>query len=384
MEKQVKRILLIHSASDLYGASKVALETIEILVRNNFYVVVALSQEGSMSEEVRRLGYPLEIIPLATVRRKYLNIKGLQNRRLSLKRGLSEIDRICQEHSIDTIYSSTTAIIIGALYKRKNNINHLWHVLEITPGPKWLLKVYAFLLTRYTDLAFGVSDAVKNHWLSIDKKIPIKRLYNGFSFTPFAGENTLRSEIGVGKDDVLIGMVARVHFWKGQEYFLQIAECLKSYFNNLKFIMVGDAYPGYEYLYDEIKTSIAKKGLEHMVIDLGYREDVNRILDSLDIFVLPSTQPDPLPTTLLEAKGAGKPVVATNHGGAPEMLEDNVTGFLIPWNDPEKAAKIMLPLIKDKDLRTKMGGKGRERVNRVFSNTQHEVNLLELISSLEQ
>jgi glycosyltransferase involved in cell wall biosynthesis len=176
-------------------------------------------------------------------------------------------------------------------------------------------------------------------------------------------------------------MVARVHFWKGQTYFLDIAAQLKSRHSNLKFIMVGDAFPGYEYLYDEIRTRINSHQLEEDVIDLGYREDISRILYDLDIFILPSIQPDPLPTTIIEAMSSGKPVVATNHGGAPEMLKEGETGFLIPWNNAIEAANKIDSLIIDTGLRERMGKAGKLRVKDIFSLKKHEQEIIKLINA---
>lgn len=373
---------MLHSSSDLYGASKVGLETIKILKENGCYVVVALSSNGPLCKEIISLDCPVEIIPLATVRRKYFNLKGLFNRTRAFRNSLRELDRIAKLHDIDTIYSNTTGVVTGAFYSKRKKLKHVWHVLEIIPGPKWLLKAYAYLMLHYSDCVIVVSEAVKSHWLKVNRNLNIHRLYNGFSIEPYSGNDSLRDELRLPSDLLLIGMIARVHFWKGQSYFLEIASLLKQKYHNIKFVMVGDAFPGYEYLYDELKQIIKENNLEDAVIDLGYRTDINRILQSLDIFVLPSILPDPLPTTVLEAMACGKPVVATNHGGAPEMVKLNETGLLIPWDNAHIAAKTILPLIEDGELRKVMGEKGKIRVNEVFSYEQHRENLIAIMNSI--
>lgn len=379
----VKRVLLVHASSDLYGAGKVALETIRALKKAGVFVIVGLSSEGPLCQEIEKLGCKVEIISLGTIRRKYLTPKGLVNRFFSVKKSLKQINEICERNQIDTIYTSTTAIITGALYKRKHkSVNHIWHVLEITPGPRPLLKFYAYLLKKYTNLAFGVSGAVVAHWKGVDHKIPMVRLFNSFSYQGHLGPNDLREELGFQDSDIVIGMIARVHFWKGQEYFLQIAESLTKKYDHLKFVLVGDAFPGYEYLYDEIRDSIEQKGLGEVTLDLGYRTDVEKILNMLDVFVLPSTQPDPLPTSLLEAMAAGKAIVATNHGGAPEMLVDGESGYLIPYNDSSKAAETLAKFIENRDEAKRLGENAKVRVREMFSREGYEKNLLEALSNL--
>jgi glycosyltransferase involved in cell wall biosynthesis len=235
---------------------------------------------------------------------------------------------------------------------------------------------------KHANTVVVVSDAVKEYWLEVNSKINIEKLYNGFHFLPYGEENTIRQELGVSSDALLIGMIARVHFWKGQSYFLELSNLIRQKNGNVKFVMVGDAFPGYEYIYEEIKNKVEELDLQDDVIDLGYRTDISRILDGLDIFILPSILPDPLPTTILEAMSASKPVVATNHGGAPEMIADEMSGYLIPWDNAQKAVDIIFPLINDRSLREEMGRKGSEIVADRFSVDQYKKNLIKLVENL--
>lgn len=382
MDFPKQKILILHSSSDLYGASRVIIESIRALLEEGHMVVFAVSSDGPLCLEVTKLGCKVEIIPLATVRRKYFNVRGLLNRANAFRSSWNEIKRIVSTHKIDTIYSNTTGVIIGCFFSKRNHLRHLWHVHEIIPGPCWLLKAYGFLMHKHANTVVVVSDAVKGYWLKINSKINIEKLYNGFHFSPYGEENTIRHELGVSSDTLLVGMIARVHFWKGQSYFLEISDHIRRKNENVKFIMVGDAFPGYEYIYEEIKSKVEELNLQDYVIDLGYRTDISRILDGLDIFILPSILPDPLPTTILEAMSSSKPVVATNHGGAPEMIASGVSGYLIPWDNAEKAVETLFPLISDKGLREDMGRKGREIVADRFSVNQYKKNLIKLVERL--
>lgn len=378
-----KNILFLHSASDLYGASKVAIETTKALLRNGHKVVFAISYRGPICEELAKLDCTTEIIPLATIRRKYFTPAGLVNRANSMRKSWKELKRICVSHNIDIIYSNTTSLIIGAFFSKSNGLKHIWHVHEINMGPRWLQKFYARQMVSRTQLVVAVSDAVKDHWKSLNPNIPVKRIYNGFDFSGFGGKaESLRQELGVADDVLLIGMIARVHFWKGQDYFLEMAAKIKSIRSNVKFIMVGDAFKGYEYLYERIRDQVASLDLKEDVIDLGYRTDVNKILDGIDVFILPSILPDPLPTTVLEAMASAKPVVATAHGGAVEMVEKEKTGVLIPWDNSEVAVEKIRPLIESDELRRDMGDNGLRRVHKYFSLEEFEKNMLAAINSV--
>ena len=146
--------------------------------------------------------------------------------------------------------------------------------------------------------------------------------------------------------------------------------------------MAGDAFPGYEYLYDAVHSLTQKLGLEESVTNLGFRIDIPDILSGLDVFVLPSILPDPLPTTVLEGMAAAKPVIATRHGGATEMVLEGETGFLIPWNNPQEAVLAFEKLIESADLREKLGKAGQQRVNDYFNEEKYLENFGILVSEV--
>jgi glycosyltransferase involved in cell wall biosynthesis len=147
----------------------------------------------------------------------------------------------------------------------------------------------------------------------------------------------------------------------------------------VRFVLAGDASPGYEYLQEELNQIIKKENLGDAVFDLGFRSDIPNILRGLDIFVSPSTSPDPLQTVVLEAMASGRPVIATNHGGALEMVEDFKTGILVPWNDSQIAAECMSYLIHDHAIRKEMGRAGERRVLDLFSKNQYDDSLLKTV-----
>jgi hypothetical protein len=119
MGNRKRRALVIHSSSDLYGASRVVIESIKTLIDYGHEVVFAISTDGPLVVEVAKLGCKVEVIPLATIRRKYFNIKGLFNRGAAFVNSWREIKRIVEANKIDIIYSNTTGVIIGAFFSRK-------------------------------------------------------------------------------------------------------------------------------------------------------------------------------------------------------------------------------------------------------------------------
>ena len=102
-------------------------------------------------------------------------------------------------------------------------------------------------------------------------------------------------------------------------------------------------------------------------IDSGYRRDVEVVHSIFDIFVLPSTNPDPLPTVVLEAMASGKPVVGYKHGGICEMVKDGYNGLLADVNKPIDLAEKIDVIISNNELRKTMGERSRQRLLEKFS-----------------
>lgn len=375
---------MLHSSSDMYGASKIFLITTLLLRDAGHEVCVVLSEEGALAEEIRKEGLDVHIIRLGILRRKYFNPKGLIDRLQVTRSAYRTLKYLAKQKQINHIYSNTTAVLVGAWVARKLKIFHTWHIHEIIAKPKWLAWILGAMVGKYADQIIVVSQAVKEFWSQMipDKYLTV--IYNGIDYSSYKGaEPSLRRELSISENSVLIGMIGRISLWKGQGYFLEIAKHLTQTHPDLNFVIAGDAFPGSEQLVKEMQQKIKTLGLQNHVYTLGFRTDVPEILASLDIFILPSILPDPLPTVILEAMASGKPVVATAHGGACEMVKDTETGFLIPWDDAAKAADIMLPLIPEKELHLEMGSKGRKRVFEHFSLEAFRNNMLGCFSGAD-
>jgi|Deesub1362B_J571_1020462.scaffolds.fasta_scaffold00760_5 glycosyltransferase involved in cell wall biosynthesis len=126
-------------------------------------------------------------------------------------------------------------------------------------------------------------------------------------------------------------------------------------------LLVGDGE-----LKFQVERYVQKLRLGKQVRFLGQRNDIPQILAASDIFVL-SSRWEGLPYTIIEAMMAGLPVVASRVGGVPELVEDGVTGFLVPPKDPQALAEALQKLLDDPEMRYHMGKAGREKALREFT-----------------
>ncbi|MCS5491130.1 glycosyltransferase family 4 protein [Algoriphagus limi] len=363
-----RNILFLQSSSELYGSGKIFLQVLRVYQEEGFRPIVVLTNEGPIQSLLEKEEVPVFIQNLGILRRKYLSPWGLFNRAQKNREAFNFLTKLHQSYQFELVFSNTLAVVIGAYWAKKKQIPHTWHIHEILLGPKPLVWWLSKMLDSTTPHPIAVSKSVGNHWQSKLKKAKLSVIYNGIPYEPYLNAKpTLREELGLSPDQILIGMVGRINPGKGQGFFLEMTQELISKNSNLHFVLVGDPFPGYEPILEELLQKIEKDGLSAKVSYLGFREDIPQIMASLDIFVLPSVLPDSFPTVILEAMAAGKPIVATKSGGAVEMVEEGKTGFLIPIGDVNQGIKALNQLIEDKNLREKMGKAGQDRVLKEFS-----------------
>jgi glycosyltransferase involved in cell wall biosynthesis len=361
------KILLLHSSSDVYGASKIFLGTVQLLKKRNHDVWVVLSEDGPLVKKLASAGATVLMVRLGILRRKYFNPRGIINRIATLLRARKQLQELIRKEKIELVYSNTTGVLAGAFAARNCGVRHIWHVHEIIENPFWLKQLLGHLMNRYAVGIIAVSEAVKQSWESVLPAERITVIQNGIDYSPYLEhEQTLTKELQLPTAAIVIGMVGRVHYWKGQSYFLKLAGQLHQKHPSLHFLLAGDAYPGYEYLYQEMQTQIETLQLSDVVHNLGFREDIPAVMQTIDLLLLPSQQPDPFPTVILEAMASAKPVIATQFGGAVEMIDAGITGDLMPADQVDTAVSVIESWL-DKNRLQAAGEAGRKRVLENFS-----------------
>ncbi|MEY4592855.1 MAG: hypothetical protein RIR18_1750 [Pseudomonadota bacterium] len=180
-----------------------------------------------------------------------------------------------------------------------------------------------------------------------------------YQHTPDGG--TLKAELGLTTETVLIGTVAILRKKKGHAELLEAVPTVLAKHPEARFIFAGDGPQT-----NNLEKRIVEMGLQDNVFMLGLRRDVINVLQSLDIFVLPTHQ-EALGTAYIEASAMGLPCIGTNVDGVPEVVADGETGLLVPAQDSVAIAAAVLRLLDDARLRQQMGEAASARVRKVFS-----------------
>jgi len=200
----------------------------------------------------------------------------------------------------------------------------------------------------------------------------ISVIHNGIAlerFRPEPASDRVREELGIPAGAPIVAVFARLSGVKGLEYFLEAVALLAPRFPEARFLIVGDSAAedpeGRPYRVG-LEAQAARLGLTERVVFAGFRADIPELLSLVAVSVLPSLS-EGLSNTILESMAAGVPVVATAVGGNPEMVQEGVTGLLVPPRDSSALAAAIERILRDPALARRLGSAGRQSVTERFS-----------------
>ena len=191
----------------------------------------------------------------------------------------------------------------------------------------------------------------------------LRVIHNGVDIDRFQTSGDERDQLfpGVGKGKLIV-LVGNMHTdIKGHPWLIASAPAVVHEFPTARFVLAGDGEqrPRFE-------EQAAKLGLEQNFLFLGRRTDIPKILACCDVAVLPS-RAEGLPNAILEYMAAGLPTIASRVGGNAELIEDGVTGLLVPSEDSAALSDALLALLRDPGLARRMAQNGHEFTIRNFS-----------------
>jgi glycosyltransferase involved in cell wall biosynthesis len=215
------------------------------------------------------------------------------------------------------------------------------------------------------NLALAISNVIKKNILEtcpVDEN-KVKLMHNGIDMEKFNPGKVsgikVREEFGIKEYDIVIGMLARFSPGKGHEEFLAAAQKLNLKYNNLKYLIVGEASRGEEDYAGSIKQLAENYKLLNVVFT-GYRSDTPQVIAAMDIFVFPSHS-EAFGISLVEAMAMAKPSVCSNSDGVLDIAVDNETSYLFQNKDAEDLAEKIEVLINSVGTRSQFGNAARKR-----------------------
>jgi len=206
---------------------------------------------------------------------------------------------------------------------------------------------------------------------SIDRKVaeegrgdvPRSLIYNGVDLDRYDHQEpccTLREEYGMEPSSSIVGVVGRLELEKGHPTLLEAWPIVLRSAPEAYLLIVGEGSR-----LDALHDIAREMRILHRVVFTGRRDDIPAITAAFDVAVLPSYR-EAQGLTILEAMALSRPVVASNVGGIPEMIQDGVTGLLVPPHDPPALAGAIVTLLQDHQLADTLGRAGHDLVHDRF------------------
>lgn len=299
----MKTILVIHQSAELYGSDKTMLYFLSELDKTKYLPIIVLPFDGPLKIELEKNNIKVVIAPVLKLYRKMLTPKNIFKFIKEYYKGIKILNALNKQYKFDLVYTHTLAVLIGILFAKKRNIKHLWHVQEIIAKPK----IFNFLFKKILSLDCNHkvvydSIATMNFWIENNLKLTEKSeaVWNGIetknskSFTD-AELNEVRENYFFATDnEIVIALVGRINSWKGQQLLLQSFKTLIEKYKHIKLVYLGSAPPNQPIFETELRNKIKVYDLESNVILIPFQKEIEKFWNSIDIAVVPSTEPEPL------------------------------------------------------------------------------------------
>ena len=376
MQSKRYNILYLDSGSGIGGGQRSLLLLLKHLDATRFRSFLGCLGDSMLAAAARKAGHP--VIPLDLPKQ---HDKGDKVRRFTfddITRDLLQLKVIFQllwvleEKQIDLIHANSLAAgLIGGIAAKLYGVPIVMHKRYATA-----YGVLDRLCEKLLDRVILVSEATRWAFAPHSKQTLI---YNGVELSAlrpplspprWRGGKTLRADLNLDPDALLIGIVTRITPEKGIHLLIEATAKLKAS-PYIQLLVVGGPYfpKDAEYI-DSLKVQAEKLGIADRVIFTGFLEDTGAILSLLDVVLLASTIPEACPRTIIEAMAAGVPVIATPLGGSKELVTPE-TGILVPAEDADAFAAAITQLAEDNERRKQMGKACRLRAEQLFCATQN-------------
>ena len=332
------------------GAERSLYDIIKFFVKKNKFDVYFMGIEGSELANKVREDFGISVFTLKNT--KFWRIKRWDfylnpfNFFFFIKT-LREFRKKISFLKPDIIYTNTVKFHLLSLFARCSK--WIIHMRDILAQDNFLLKILVKFFENRSDKIICISKSVQKQFKNRGKAILV---YNGID-RPKNFENSelqiaqIKRQLRLKDESFVVSNIGQIAKWKGQEYFVKIARCLRKKSDSFEFLLVGDAIFSKENGYKEKILNMAKnlKNFHY----LGWRDPWQILLIS-DIVIHTPVKPEPFGRVILESFISGKPVLAFKNGATEELIKDGYNGYLFEVGDYKGMADKILEIFKDADL----------------------------------
>ncbi len=368
----MKRILYVELSSGFGGSSAALYSCLKYLNKTKFYPLVLITHQGINFDRIRALGVPVIRVPLLMIKHDVRDnpfvsySKALINLIFDIFFNAGRIKAVIRKEKIDLVHINTNIknnlqTILAAQWAKVPCVCHVRETRILLKLEKNYRRFLSRIVVLNKEALAIISDGYNPQQVNL---IP-----DGYD----PGLEVLEEDIQKIKQEMSlegkysIGTLGRLVEGKGQDDLIRAAAIILKEHKNVKFLVIGND-PDHDHSFERKLRALAQElDLGNNLIFTGWRTDKNEIMSVLDIVVLASsTFPEGTPLSCIEAMAFKKPVVATNIPGLNYIVDNGLTGILVPPADPKSLAAAIIKIMHDPMLAQKMGEAGKKRVEKYF------------------
>jgi glycosyltransferase involved in cell wall biosynthesis len=336
---------------NLGGGERIVLKLAALLPRYGYRASILTFAADPESPALKSAPCPIYLLPL---QRTY-DLAAMKAA-LHLRRFLKQ-----QRVRIVQTFFESSDIWAGFVTKTLSNSRLIWSRRDMGILRTRKHEIVYRLLSGFPDSVFAVSELVRRHCIEVDRIDParVKTIYNGLNLDDWDTSSQTRP---AGRSHITTA--GNIRHVKGHDLFIKAAAALVPQFPDASFSIAGGILEAA--YFKELQALVRDLNLADRFQFLGSITNLCEHLSSADIFVLPSRS-EGFSNAIVEAMAASLPVVATDVGGNAEAVQDGVSGFIVPPEDPQALAAAIAQLLADPSRARAMGAAGRLRVADKFT-----------------
>jgi glycosyltransferase involved in cell wall biosynthesis len=337
------RLFSIQPVAERGGSDQALLRMLRSLPSDEFECHVAVPADPPLGPELEAAGITVHVLPMRRISTSHRLAQWFAYAAgwpLAVWRLRSLIKRL----DVDVVHTNSLHSWYGWAAARVGRRPHVWHAREIVVQSSAALRVERFLTRRYATRVIAMSQAIADQ-LDPANIVVVHESADPDEFRPDRA-GRFRGAVGVPDDAPLVGAAGRIDTWKGLDVLLDAWPSVKARRTDAHLVVAGGPVTGKDGYFDTLASQATALPDVHW---LGMRDDLPDLYADLDVFVLPSTEPEPYGLVAVEALASGAHVVATDAGGPPEILATSHPGAgrLVAPRDADALADGVVAVLED-------------------------------------
>ncbi|HEY8217504.1 MAG TPA: glycosyltransferase family 4 protein [Acidimicrobiia bacterium] len=336
------RLLSVQPVAERGGSDHALLRMMRSLPSDEFECHVVVPSDPPLRDELESAGVTVHVVPMERISTSH-GIAEWAGYGIGWPVAVTRIARLVRRLDIDVVHTNSLHSWYGWAAAGLTRRPHVWHAREIVVQSRTALGFERFL-TRYgATRVIAMSQAIAEQLDPSVDAVVIHEVADPAEFHPTRA-GRFRARVGIPDDAPLAGTASRIDTWKGIDVLLDAWRPVKNARPDAHLVVAGGPVRGKESYFDDLARVAAALSDVHW---LGMRDDVPDLFADLDVFVLPSTEPEPYGIVAVEALASGVPVVATDGGGPPEILASAHPGAgrLVPPGDAAALAAAIVEVV---------------------------------------